>query len=180
MDDYLYGKIQGFIDSIALTKSYFEMNINYEFDFYNVDYLEDITNSIRRHIWENYSSYIQINNRNEDNVFVFKLENEFNLYELSNWREELKKGLQNWFESKFVKQNESSVYDIRGIDYVSILVDTFIGYLEDFFNNEEIQAWRLNDYFSNQLIYFWGGLYYSDYIFTFKKVIYILHLEFSD
>ena len=81
---------------------------------------------------------------------------------------------------KFVKQNEISVYDIKDNDYVSILVDTFICYLEDFFNSEEIQVWRLNNYFSHQLIYFWGGLYYSDYIFTFKEAIYILHLEFSD
>lgn len=42
------------------------------------------------------------------------------------------------------------------------------------------EVWILNEFLSNELIYFWGGLCYLDYIFNTNDKVYILNFGFVD
>lgn len=187
MNDYnlniLYGKIQGFLDSIAITNSIFDYYIGYTFTFYKIENKQDLISSVRNHILEEYKSYLKVNRRREDNGLIFNLDNNFSLEQIDNWEERLKLDLPKWFMVNSLKTYESDeevVFRNGVFENIPIIVETFIDYLKEFFNNEKLEVWEFNNYFKSNLIYFWGGLMYSDYIFSFKEDIYILHLDFVD
>ncbi|GAA0077649.1 hypothetical protein UT300005_20270 [Clostridium sp. CTA-5] len=181
--EIMYGKIQGFLDSIALTNSIFNYYVGYTFEFYKIEYNQNLISSVRNHIFDAYKTYLKINCQSKDNEIIFNFDNNFNLEKIDNWEERLKLELPQWFMINSLKQYENSektIFNNNIFKNISIIAETFIDYLKEFFDTNKLEVWEFNSYFKNNLIYFWGGLSYSDYIFSFQEDIYILHLDFVD
>jgi hypothetical protein len=183
MNEIILGKIQGYLDALALVNSSFNYNIGYNFTFYEVDYYDDVSKSIKEHIYIEYKNFLKYNSRREDNRLLSAFENNFNLVYVHNWVEELNNNLPHWFfQNSFANYQSYEKVQLSQNVYgnLKMLSKNFIDLLNEFFTEEHFEIWKLNEFFSNELIYFWGGLCYLDYIFSTKDKVYILHFDFVD
>ena len=184
MNDVLKGKINGFLEAVALINSSFDLNVGYGFYFEEIESNGEICKSISEHILSEYRNYLVANKRKEDKELLNNLENNFSLLKVFNWDLFLKEGLADWFLSTPLKNYQSyerTVIHKRVYDSLNITTSEFINLIKEFFDkDEEFEVWEFDEYFKNSLFYFWGGLRYLDYVFTCKEKVFILHLDVID
>lgn len=183
MNEIIFGKIQGYLEAIALANSLFDYQIRYVFNFYEIDYHENVSQSVKEHICNEYISFIKCNSGREDNKLLSAFENNFNLVHIHNWEEELNNELPDWFFRGSLANYEGyEEVKLSKNAYVNItlLVQNFIDLINEFFNGEPFEVWKLNEFFCNKLYCFWGGLHYLDYIFSFHNKIFVLHFHYVD
>lgn len=167
MKDFKKDNINIILDSIAKVKTITE-NKEYEYKIDRITYNENLVKSVRLHIDNRFDSYVKGNNYFSIPKVIdisMKIKESFEIYEISEWKKELAKGLYIWGDIKGVKVDGFNINQ------------TILELIDDFIYGRDIRVYGIKDEIANELYKFEGYSKFNDFIFVSGEDIFLLTLK---
>jgi hypothetical protein len=174
--------INGYLTPIALLRDYTTYEVGFNYYFKRIEDNTSIEKSILNEHRKSFNRFVNIQSKrykSEEEVEEL-IRKGITLTEIINWEIELATEIDFWTGTTITNTIKDDKRMSAWKDKPNILSLDLIEILKVFFYPKKMKAFKYKGEITNDLYYHWGGLNWTDIIFSDKEENYLLHFDLSD